>query len=107
MSGKNNKLITSCYEPTYGKTNGWCATCVPEAKKGEQGYCGEDQSHSQDSNSEILVVSPNSTDWGFCDPKCKRKRDVTMLEVRVSKYCQGSVVKGNKFFLKKINKMKN
>ena len=85
MSGKNNKLITSCYEPKYGKTNGWCATCVPDAKKGEQGYCGKDQSLSPDlnSNNEIPVIYPNSTDWGFCDPNCNGKPDVSKLQVRV------------------------
>merc|ERR1712064_86753 len=47
------------------------ATCVPEAKQGEPGYCGKGQNMSpSDDNKEIFEVKPDSTNWGFCDPKC-------------------------------------
>ena len=83
--------MSSCYEPikrgNQGETIGWCGTCVPEAKKGDPGYCGSDQNMSVDENenSEILTVYPNSTSWGFCDRKCHTPKpvDENMLQVSI------------------------
>ena len=81
-------MLSSCYEPTRGKSIGWCATCVPEAKKGEPGYCGKGQnlSTNEDENTEILTVTPDSNNWGICDSKCRipKAKDENELHVRYS-----------------------
>ena len=86
LNGRDEKLISSCYEPTWkhgtARSIGWCATCVPEAKQGEPGYCGKGQNTSpSDDNKEIFEVKPDSTNWGFCDPKCNQKDDDSLLKV--------------------------
>ena len=83
LSGADNKLISSCYEPTIEQSIGWCATCVAEAKKGEPGYCGPDQNKNnlEEGNSEIPYIYPNSTNWGFCHQNCVEKRDENELQV--------------------------
>ena len=89
LNGRDEKLISSCYEPTWkhgtARSIGWCATCVPEAKQGEPGYCGKGQNTSpSDDNKEIFEVKPDSTNWGFCDPKCgiSKAKDENVLQVR-------------------------
>ena len=64
------KILHSCFDsPIYDrhKNIGWCATCDPDAKRGERGYCGPGRKNNLE---EGPIIYPNSTNWGFCDPKC-------------------------------------
>ena len=65
------KVLHSCFNsPIYDYKNiGWCATCDPDAKRGERGYCGGNKEE------EAPIIYPNSTNWGHCDPKCIRRND--------------------------------
>ena len=66
------KVLYSCFDsPIYDKHKniGWCATCDPDAKRGERGYCGGNKEE------EAPIIYPNSTNWGHCDPKCIRRND--------------------------------
>ena len=74
--------MASCFDPTGGKESiGWCATCDPKAKRGQRGYCGPGETSKEE---EAPVIYPNSTNWGFCDTKCRgRNEDEIMLQVRV------------------------
>ena len=78
-----------------GESLGWCATCIPEAKKGQPGYCGLDQNMLDDvENKEILDVKPDSTNWGICDPKCNvlKPKDGNILHVRCERYTHTAIV---------------
>ena len=50
ISPRGRKLLHSCFDPTYGgkESRGWCATCDPDAKRGQRGYCGQDQTNSNE-----------------------------------------------------------
>ena len=75
--------MSSCFDPTDGGENsiGWCATCDSRAKRGQRGYCGPGETSRE---VEAPVIYPNSTNWGFCDTKCRgRNEDEIMLQVRV------------------------
>ena len=56
--------MSSCYDPTHGGKDsiGWCATCDPNAKKGQRGYCGPGETSREE---EAPIIYPNSTNWGF------------------------------------------
>ena len=75
--------MTSCFDPTLGGKDsiGWCATCDPNAKKGQRGYCGPGETSREE---EAPVIHPNSTNWGFCHKDCRgRHGDEDMLQARV------------------------
>ena len=75
--------MSSCFDPTHGGKDsiGWCATCDPEAKKGQRGYCGPGETSRDE---EAPIIYPNSTNWGFCNPKCThRSRDEDVIKARV------------------------
>ena len=76
--------MSSCYK-NFGR---WCGTCVSEAKIGEQGYCGPNQTDSShdEKNSETPWIYPNSTNWGLCDPKCRENRGAKENLLQVSSY---------------------
>ena len=59
------KVLYSCFDSP--KNIGWCATCDPDAKRGERGYCGPGETNKEE---EAPIIYPNSTNWGHCDPKC-------------------------------------
>ena len=82
LDPKGGKIMSSCYHPNEGKDSiGWCATCDPEAKKGQRGYCGPGETTREE---EAPVMYPNSTNWGFCEPKCRHsKGDEHMIKARV------------------------
>ena len=57
--------MSSCFDgPEHV---GWCATCDPESKKGQRGYCGPGETNSEE---EGPIIYPNSTNWGWCDNNC-------------------------------------
>ena len=69
------KILHSCFDyPVYDrhKNIGWCATCDPDAKRKERGYCGPGETSKEE---EAPIIYPNSTNWGFCDPKCLDRND--------------------------------
>ena len=71
--------MASCFDPTY--STGWCATCDPEAKRGQRGYCGPGETNTEE---EAPIIYPNSTNWGFCDENCgSRNGDENMLQASV------------------------
>ena len=75
--------MSSCYDPTHGGKGsiGWCATCDAEAKKGQRGYCGPGETSRED---EAPIIYPSSTNWGFCNPKCrKRHKEEDVIKARV------------------------
>ena len=75
--------MSSCFDPTHGGKDsiGWCATCDSEAKKGQRGYCGPGETSRDE---EAPIIYPNSTNWGFCNPKCRyRSKDEDVLKARV------------------------
>ena len=83
LDSKSKKKLSSCFDPTDGGENsiGWCATCDPRAKRGKRGYCGPGETSREE---EAPVIYPNSTNWGFCDTKCRgRNEDEIKLQVRV------------------------
>ena len=74
--------MASCYGQTdFGKGSiGWCATCDPEAKIGQRGYCGPGETAREE---EAPIIYPNSTNWGFCNPKCRYRWDIKVVKARV------------------------
>ena len=75
--------MSSCFDPSHGGKDsiGWCATCDPNAKKGQRGYCGPGETRRVE---EAPVIYPNSTNWGFCDTECHRRNgDENMLQARI------------------------
>ena len=75
--------MSSCFDPTHGGKDsiGWCATCDPNAKKGQRGYCGPGETSGVE---EAPIIYPNSTNWGFCSTKCRQRNgDENMLQARV------------------------
>ena len=75
--------MASCFDPTFGGKDsiGWCATCDPNAKKGQRGYCGPGETSREE---EAPIIYPNSTNWGFCSTKCRQRNgDENMLQARV------------------------
>ena len=75
--------MSSCFGPNFGSidSNGWCATCDPNAKRGQRGYCGPGETYRDE---EAAVIYPNSTNWGFCNKNCRnRNGDENMLQARV------------------------
>ena len=92
LDPKTKKLMSSCFDPSYGVEDsiGWCATCDPNAKKGQRGYCGPGATSRVDGNwvvdrvEEAPVIYPNSTNWGFCNKNCRYKQGKeNMLQARV------------------------
>ena len=86
------KVVSSCYDPTHaGKDSiGWCATCDSEAKKGQRGYCGPGETSMLE---EAPIIYPNSTNWGFCNPKCRsRSRDEDVIKASI---CTSDAKVGN------------
>ena len=76
--------MSSCFDPTNGgkDSNGWCATCDPDAKRGQRGYCGTGETSREE---EAPVIHPNSTNWGFCYTECRGiTKDENMLQARVA-----------------------
>ena len=76
--------MSSCFDPSFGGKDsiGLCATCDPNAKKGQRGYCGPGETRRVE---EAPVIYPNSTNWGFCDKNCKyRPGDENTLQARVN-----------------------
>ena len=76
-------------------SNGWCATCDPDAKRGQPNYCGPDMATvcTQIQNEiifglwtpfqnpkhprfykEMAIASPGKN-WGFCSDECKDMND--------------------------------
>ena len=82
LDPKNKKIMDSCFDPLGGKDSfGWCATCDPDAKKGQRGYCGPGETSREE---EAPIIYPNSTNWGFCSTKChQRNGDENLLQARV------------------------
>ena len=83
LDPKNKKIMDSCFDPTVGGKDsfGWCATCDPDAKKGQRGYCGPGETSREE---EAPIILPNSTNWGFCHTECRRRNgDEKMLQARV------------------------
>ena len=75
--------MSSCFDPTHGGKDsiGWCATCDPNAKKGQRGYCGPGETSREE---EAPIIYPNSTNWGFCSTECRRRiGGENMLQARV------------------------
>ena len=75
--------MDSCFDPTVGGKDsfGWCATCDPDAKKGQRGYCGPGETSREE---EAPIILQNSTNWGFCHTDCRgRYGDEKMLQARV------------------------
>ena len=84
MDPRTKKIINSCFD--YGSKLeqknkiGWCATCDPDAKRGQRGYCGPGETSK---NEEAPIIYPNSTNWGFCDPMCNyRNGNENMIQAR-------------------------
>ena len=74
--------MASCYGQTgLGKGSiGWCATCDPNAKKGQRGYCGPGETSREE---EAPIIYRNSTNWGFCSTECRgRYGDENLLKAR-------------------------
>ena len=83
LDPKDKRIMSSCFEPNYWgeDSTGWCATCDPEAKRGQRGYCGPGDFTMEE---EAPVIYPNSTNWGFCNKNClNRNGDENMLQARV------------------------
>ena len=77
------KIMSSCFDPTMGGKDsiGWCATCDPDAKQGQRGYCGPGETSREE---EAPIIYANSTNWGFCQTECKfRRGNEDMLQARV------------------------
>ena len=75
--------MSSCFDPNYGGKDsiGWCATCDPDAKRGQRGYCGPGETNRDE---EAPVIYPNSTNWGFCNKNCRyRNENENILQARV------------------------
>ena len=73
--------MASCFDPNFGSKDsiGWCATCEPDAKKGERGFCG----HGETKREEAPIIYPNSTNWGFCNTDCNRRYgDESFMQAR-------------------------
>ena len=82
LQPRNRKIINSCFD--YGrefkqKKIGWCATCDPNAKRRQRGYCGPGETSKDE---EAPIIYPNSTNWGFCDPKCLGRDNPAMIQAR-------------------------
>ena len=83
LDPKGRKVISSCFDPTGGGKDsfGWCATCDPNAKRGQRGYCGPGETTREE---EAPILYPNSTNWGFCSTECRgRYEDGNKLQARV------------------------
>ena len=98
------KILSSCFDPTHGGKDsiGWCATCDPNAKKGQRGYCGPGETNREE---EAPIIYPNSTNWGFCSTKChQRNGDENLLQARVHfisiRYLKLQLVKVHHYLLK-------
>ena len=64
LEPKGRKLMSSCFDgPEHV---GWGATCDPESKKGQRGYCGPGETSEEEGS----IIYPNSTNWGWCDNNC-------------------------------------
>ena len=75
--------MSSCFSPNLGGVDsiGWCATCDPNAKRGQRGYCGSGETTREE---EAPVIYPNSTNWGFCNKNCHNSnRDPNVLQAEV------------------------
>ena len=82
LSPRGRKILHSCFDPTHGGKDsvGWCATCDPDAKRGQSGYCGPDQTNGEE---EAAIIYPNSTNWGFCSTKCFGREEENMIKVKL------------------------
>jgi len=70
LQGKKKKKIKKCYAPKNSKKQTtYCATCNPDAKRGETGYCNPDIPKTTGGN-DILQKDPIR--WGFCDTSIAR-----------------------------------
>ena len=69
--------MSSCFDgPEHV---GWCATCDPESKKGQRGYCGPGETSEEEGS----IIYPNSTNWGFCHKDCRsRNGDENLIQAR-------------------------
>ncbi|CAB4057802.1 unnamed protein product [Lepeophtheirus salmonis] len=62
----------------YGTLNyGWCATCDPKAKPGENNYCGTGSTGNE--NDEIGIAWPEKN-WGFCSKECSKINETLHYE---------------------------
>ena len=108
--------MSSCFDPSYGGKDsiGWCATCDPNAKKGQRGYCGPGETSREE---EAPIISPNSTNWGFCSTKCRQRNGgENLLQARVHflhinkifkvAACEGPLLKQACFFHTTAEKLK-
>jgi hypothetical protein len=81
LDPEGKKIMASCFDPNFGGKDliGWCATCDPKAKKGQRGYCGPGETNRE----EAPIIYANSTNWGFCDTKCRRRYgDESLMQAR-------------------------
>ena len=81
LDPEGKKIMASCFDPNFGSKDsiGWCATCEPDAKKGERGFCG----HGETKREEAPIIYPNSTNWGFCNTDCNRRYgDESFMQAR-------------------------
>lgn len=69
MYGRKRKK-TICYHKDAG-SNGWCGTCLRQAKRGEYGFC-EDGYPPPDEEDLITVAKP-SKHWGYCSKLCRQE----------------------------------
>ena len=55
--------------------NGYCGTCLPFAKKGYPGYCGDDEATEEKNKTRWEREKPRPSGWGgwgLCDPMCRQ-----------------------------------
>ena len=66
--------MAKCFQ-TEPAEYGWCATCDPEAKEGQPGFCYTDKP-TENEWPQILSGKYNSN-WGFCDSLCEQRNAVS------------------------------
>lgn len=78
LERRRKKILAKCFHET--DEYGWCATCHPDAKKGQPGYCGFG---AKEVEAEAPKIDANSTDWGFCNSHCRSQSYLPdILQVR-------------------------
>lgn len=67
-AGKGPYNLTYCFS-TAVKQTGWCGTCNPRAKQGENGYC-DLETRAFPKNPTELAIPEFDKNWGFCSDSC-------------------------------------
>lgn len=72
-------MILNC-ESFYYINQGWCGTCVPEAKPGESGFCPNllQRDNSDPPKVEETAQPDPDSGWGWCGEKCFHKSHRTV-----------------------------